>query len=89
MLQHPTRHGKDWRAIGAAIRAVVLLLLTAVDDWVTARIGIRPVRWHARRLAVVAGGLWAIARYGPPAEGAEVEPLVYDVEMVDGQEEDR
>lgn len=82
MLQQPPPRGnhRDWYATGAAIRVMVLLALTAVDDWVSALLGVRPVRWHARRIVRTSRAIWWLALYGPPAE--EVDG-VYDAEIVD------
>ncbi|GII86606.1 hypothetical protein Ssi03_45960 [Sphaerisporangium siamense] len=88
MLQHPPRSGKrrDWYAIGSAIRALLLLALTAVDDWVSAVTGIRPIRWHARRAADVARQAWWLALYGPPAEPGP--DGIYDAEVVDDEKKE-
>lgn len=47
--------GRDWRAVGAGLRAVVFLFLTALDDLLAAAAGSRPLRDDARDVADAIG----------------------------------
>lgn len=77
------RPARDWFAVGAGIRGVVVLALTAVDSLISALIGIPPIRWCARKGAAVIRDSYRLGRFGPPSESTEVEPLVVDGELVD------
>jgi hypothetical protein len=77
------RTSRDWWAIGAGIRSVALLFLTATDSLLTAAAGIPPIRWCARQLAAVIRDAYRVGRFGPPSESTEVVPYVVDGEPVE------
>jgi hypothetical protein len=65
------------------IGTVAVVFAAAADDLLSAWIGIRPIRWHIRRLVDVARRAYRIAVYGEPSDSMEVEPMIYDVELLE------
>ena len=78
-----TRPTRDWWAVGAGIRAVLVLAVTAIDSLLSALIGIPPVRWCAHQVAAVVRDAYRSGRFGPPSRSTGIEPLVVDGEIVD------
>lgn len=83
-----SKRPRDWWAVGAGIRAVLVLAVTALDSLVSALAGIPPVRWCARQLAAVVRDAYRVGRFGPASQSTEIAPLVVDGEIVD-EETDR
>lgn len=63
--------------------AVIVVLAQAADDLIASRLGTRPARWHARRLAHLARSVYLHAVYGTPSDSREVELHIYDVEIME------
>jgi hypothetical protein len=83
-----TMHVKRSRRAG--VRAVVNAAAAAVDDLITARVGIPPFRWCARRagraLAEAIRGVYWRGRYGPLSEETAVELHIVDAEIIEEAE---
>lgn len=77
-----TAQPRDWWAIGAGIRSVALLALSAADSLLTALAGAPPIRWCVRQVAAVVREAYRAGRFGPPSESAEVVVCVLDGEYV-------
>lgn len=81
---YPSTHRRlNARGLMRGVWAVVVLLVSAVDHYLTACIGTRPVAWHARRIASVISDAWRRGRFGPPSTCTAVEHAVFEAEFVD------
>lgn len=67
----------------AGMAAVVRLHLSAVDHYVTARLGWPPVAWMTRRLAAVVREAYRLSRFGPPSTRTDLAVIVYDGDIIE------
>ena len=76
----PRRIG--WRGVGRGVWAVLVLLFSAVDHYLTALAGVPPLAWCARQVARAIRDAYLQGRHGPSSACTEVEQAVYDAEIV-------
>jgi hypothetical protein len=73
----------DLRAVLRGVLAVVVLLTSAVDHYLTALAGTPTIAWCTRQVAGVIRDAYRLGRFGPPSTRTDIEPLIVDAEIVD------
>lgn len=63
--------------------AVVCLVASAADHYVTAQLGYPPLAWCIRRVAGVLRGTYRLARFGPPSTCTDLAVVVYDGDIIE------
>lgn len=63
--------------------AVVRLVASAADHYVTARLGYPPLAWCARRVAGVLRVTYRLVRFGPPSTRTDLAVIVYDGDIIE------
>jgi hypothetical protein len=72
----------------AGLLAVIRLLFSAADHYVTARLGWPPLAWVVRQVAAVVREAYRLGRFGPLSTRRELAVIVYEGEVLE-EEGDR
>jgi hypothetical protein len=67
----------------AGLLAVMRLLFSAADHYVTARLGRPPLAWVARQVAAAVREAYRLGRFGPPSTCTNLAVIVYDGEIIE------
>ena len=79
----PPVRSSVWRGVLRGLWSVAVLLSSALDHYLAAVAGTYTIAWQSRRIAAVIGEAYRTGRYGPLSSCTDLEPAIFDAEIID------